>query len=262
MQKLINTAIQRIKTYDPIANGFADEPYYLAYSGGKDSDAVRILFALAGVKHDLVHSLSTVDAPETIRYINTIDGVRIDRPEITMWNLIPRKRVPPTRLMRYCCEYYKEAGGKGRFVATGVRWAEGTNRKKNRGSIEIANTRNRVVLNADNSADRRLFEACRMKGKRILNPIVDWSESDVWMFLREYSCQSNPLYWQGFSRVGCIGCPMSGVKGREKEFKRWPTYKTAYIHAFERMLAKRAADGLTTERWETGQDVFDWWMSN
>ena len=46
----VDQAIRRIKMYDPIANGWMDEPYYVAYSGGKDSDALRILFEMSGVK--------------------------------------------------------------------------------------------------------------------------------------------------------------------------------------------------------------------
>jgi len=37
-------AIERIKAFEPISNGFMDTPYYVAYSGGKDSDVIRILY--------------------------------------------------------------------------------------------------------------------------------------------------------------------------------------------------------------------------
>lgn len=43
----VQKAIDRLKAFEP-----ADEPYYLCYSGGKDSDCIRILADLAGVKHD------------------------------------------------------------------------------------------------------------------------------------------------------------------------------------------------------------------
>ena len=57
-------AIERLKAFEP------DDGYYLCYSGGKDSDVIRILAQLAGVKHEVVHNLTTVDAPETVRYVN------------------------------------------------------------------------------------------------------------------------------------------------------------------------------------------------
>ena len=51
-------AIEALKMFEP-----EDEPYYLCYSGGKDSDVIRILAQLAGVKHEIHHNLTTVDAP-------------------------------------------------------------------------------------------------------------------------------------------------------------------------------------------------------
>ena len=60
-------AIQYLQSFEP-----QEEPYYLCYSGGKDSDAIRILAQLAGVKHDIVHNHTTVDAPETVRYVRSI----------------------------------------------------------------------------------------------------------------------------------------------------------------------------------------------
>lgn len=40
-------AIQYLRSFQP-----ESEPYYLCYSGGKDSDCIRILEELAGVKHE------------------------------------------------------------------------------------------------------------------------------------------------------------------------------------------------------------------
>lgn len=139
-------AIQRLKSFEPV-----DEPYYLCYSGGKDSDCIRILASLAGVKHEIHHNLTTVDAPETIQYIKSIPNVIIDKAyysenekieflrgkQKTMWNLIVKKGIPPTRLLRYCCSELKENGGKGKLKITGVRAAESANRAKNAGIAKI-----------------------------------------------------------------------------------------------------------------------------
>lgn len=91
-------AIDRLRAFVP-PDG---EPYYLCYSGGKDSDCIRILADLAGVPHEIHHNLTTVDAPETVRYIKSIPGGIIHRPERSMWRLIVEKKYPPTRLARYC----------------------------------------------------------------------------------------------------------------------------------------------------------------
>ena len=49
-------AIEMLKNFEPLS-----EPYYLCYSGGKDSDCIRILAELAGVKCDITHNHTTVE---------------------------------------------------------------------------------------------------------------------------------------------------------------------------------------------------------
>lgn len=141
-----NGLIQKEKAAIERLRGFVPKdgtPYYLAYSGGKDSDVVRILAALADVPHEIHHSLTSVDAPETIAYIKTIANVRIDKARFsdgtpkTMWNLIPKKLVPPTRIARWCCSELKEGGGKYRLKITGVRWAESVARSQRSGMVQI-----------------------------------------------------------------------------------------------------------------------------
>jgi len=260
----VDIAIQRIRTFEPISNGLFDTPYYVAYSGGKDSDVIRILCELAGVKHDLVHNHTTVDAPETVRYIRGIvKPENINYPKESMWQLIVRKRFPPTRIARYCCEVLKEGGGKNRFVITGVRWSESTQRKS-RGHVEIQHKdkTKRVILNADNDEARRMFENCQTKGKRILNPIIDWTDADVWEFLELHGCKSNPLYQEGFRRIGCVGCPMARKAGMMREFERWPKYRDNYLRAFARMITARESAGLTVKNWETPEKVMEFWLDD
>lgn len=135
-------------------------------------------------------------------------------------------------------------------------------KKKNRGIYE--NGRN-VILNNDNDDKRMLFETCSLKATRVCNPIVDWTDKDVWYFLNDAKIPTNPLYQCGFNRVGCIGCPMDGTKGRYFEFARYPKYKKAYIKAFERMQQNRIVHGKTVDdmRWgKTGEEIFHWWMED
>ena len=104
-------AIRILKNFEP-----ETEPYYLCYSGGKDSDVIKLLAKLAGVRYEAEHCLTTVDAPETVQYIKQQQDVHIalaryaDGTHKTMWNLIVEKLFPPTRLVRYCCSELKEWG--------------------------------------------------------------------------------------------------------------------------------------------------------
>lgn len=270
-------AIQYLKTFEP-----KSEPYYLCYSGGKDSDCIRILAELAGVKHDIVHNHTTVDAPETVRYIRSIPKIEISYPELTMWQLIVKKKMPPTRLARYCCEKLKERGGMGRIKVTGVRWEESANRKESGGFVKIIGKKattlkaaeeqgvdyrqtkqGGIVLNNDNAETRRFVEHCYRTTSTMVNPIVDWSESDVWEFLHYYGCQSNPLYQCGENRIGCIGCPMQNFKGMKRDFYKYPKYRALYVRAFDKMLLARKEAGLETdEAWSDGEHVMRWWVGD
>lgn len=269
-------AIQYLRSFEP-----ESEPYYLCYSGGKDSDCIRILASLAGVKHDIVHNLTTVDAPETVRYVKSIPDVVINYPKLSMWQLIVKKKIPPTRLMRYCCKELKEHGGKGRMKITGVRWAESDNRRKNNDVVKIigkpATTKKTaekmgleyiqsekggIVLNDDNAETRRFVEHCYRTTSAMVNPIVDWTDTDVWEFLHHYGCASNPLYQCGESRVGCIGCPLQGFNGMKEDFARYPKYRDNYVRAFNRMLQARADAGQDNRDWKTGEDVMTWWVGD
>lgn len=272
----VQTSIQRLRMFEP------EEGYFVADSGGKDSCTVKALCKMAGVKHDCHYHATTVDPPELVRFIKAKHtDTEIQKPDHSMRELIIMKQFPPTRLMRYCCEHLKEAHGEGRVTVTGVRWAESGNRKANQGIVtfydkseelleaaeangaDFSNTvRGGVILNLDNDAGRRTVEMCYRTHKTIVNPIIDWTDEDVWEFIRAYNIPYCGLYDEGFKRLGCIGCPLGGFASMKREFERWPVYKRLYIGAFDEMLEARKRSGKTNHSilWTSGDDVFRWWI--
>ena len=253
------------------------QPLLITYSGGKDSDVLLRLAENSGIPFEVSHSLTTADAPETVRHVRdtfrrmeekgvkcVIDAhVQPDGSRLTMWNLIPKHLAPPTRIVRYCCAVLKEGDGKGRFIATGVRWAESVRRKNSRGLIEVSkrDKNKRLILMDDNDETRMQFENCKMKGRRVVNPIIGWGNKEVWDYAETEKICMNPLYGCGHTRVGCIGCPLASKRARIEEFIIWPKYKQAYIRAFDRMLEMKRMAGKSGS-WQTGVDVFNWWMEN
>ena len=275
----VQVAIERLQAFEP------PEGYYLAFSGGKDSVVIKALADMAEVKYDAHYNLTSVDPPELVRFIKTFDDVQIDIPrdkdgkQITMWNLIPKKKRPPTRIVRYCCKELKEWGGQGRFTVTGVRWEESPNRKNNQGEITVMSPKKKhreelldsgnfmrtrkggVVLNNDNEESRKMVEQCYRLAKTVLNPIIDWTEEDVWEFIHEYDVPYCKLYDEGYKRLGCIGCPMSGGNKMEQELSKHPKFKQAYVRAFDRMLKSGTERGIEYDKWNSGEDVYKWWVS-
>lgn len=287
LTKKVKGAIDRLKAFAP-KDG---DKYYIAYSGGKDSDAIRILATLADVPHELHHNLTTVDAPETVQYIKTIPGVIIDKATYkdgthkTMWNLLPKKKLPPTRLMRWCCSELKEWGGRGRLRVTGIRWDESRTRKENGDVVKIigkqkdtqkmlddmglqytVTRQGGIKMSMDNDMARDsgdFLQHCYRDRTVTVNPIVDWTERDVWDFLHHYGCASNPLYQCGEDRIGCVGCPLSGNRQQERDFAKYPRIRDNYVRAFDRMLKARAEAGLVNKiKWKDGKDVMRWWIGD
>lgn len=270
MDNKVKQAIERLKIADEMSRKYMDSPLYVCISGGKDSSVIQQIAIESGLQVIFSHSHTTVDAPETVYFIRTeFERLRelgyrceIRMPQKSMWQLIIDKNgLPPLRTMRYCCHYFKERpvltdGGKKAFIVTGVRWAESSARKSREVyEVNASKPKNAVrIPECDNDRERKLFEECRLKGERIVNPIIDWTDNDVWNFLNDRRVPVNPLYALGFKRVGCIGCPMASREQRKQQFERWPKYKEAYIRALDKGIQKGKEEG-KEYTWQDGEDA-------
>lgn len=238
---------------------------------------------MAGVKYDAHYNVTTVDPPELIRFIKRqYPEVEFDYPRdkdgnrISMWTLIPKKMIPPTRIARYCCAELKERGGGGRLKITGVRWSESARRKKSHGEAtftkskamqEIAKNeyshiaykltpQGGIALPLDNRENAQMVEACYRTHTTTINPIIDWTDDEVWEFIHEYKVPYCELYDKGYKRLGCIGCPMS--TNQEEELNRYPKYKHLYLLAFDKML--KGMDSTRITSWTDAESVMQWWF--
>lgn len=283
----VRKSIERLKAFEP------PEGYYLAFSGGKDSVVCKALCDLAGVKYDAHYTVTSVDPPELVQYIrDKHPDVSREIPRdtegkpITMWTLIPRHLMPPTRVFRYCCSHLKEPGGNGRMVVTGVRWSESSKRASSHGIVTMSaryspkkvlrqvvseNGTNfkqikggGVIMVNDNTESRRVVERCYARAATNLNPIVDWDDHDVWNFIRGGGYSYCDLYDCGFHRLGCILCPLSSRKNRLREAARWPKYKEQYLRSFAKMLEARKAQGRAgdAKEWTSPEAVYAWWLED
>lgn len=242
---------------------------------------------MAGVKFEAHYHVTSVEPPELIYFIREhYPDVIFDIPHdkdgkrISMWSLIRDAKTPPTRVMRYCCSWLKETNGDGRMTITGVRWAESARRKENQGVAVISgkpkttqkkadalgvdyrvSKSGALVMNEDNDENRRLAEFCYRTQKMLLNPIVDWTDEDVWDFLDNIvNVPHCSLYDEGFKRIGCIYRLSYGWGAKQRqEFARFQKFRALYVRAFDRMIAnrkeKRPGD------WQNGEEVMRWWLA-
>ena len=270
---------------------YYNKPLIVCYSGGKDSDVLLDIAknCLKPADFEVLNSHTTVDAPETVYHIRDVfkeceaqgikTEIRLPRDKdgklISMWSLVEKKKMPPTRIVRYCCQYLKETSTPNRMIALGVREDESAGRA-GREAFGVRPTRKTdneyrttshtfAMFRIDQTGKEGAYEcemikACKKNKDTICNPIYRFTESDIWQYIHAQNLTINPLYSRGYKRVGCVGCPLGGANNMRREFADYPKYKLNYIRAFDRMLKARIANGLPSGEWRNGEDVFKWWL--
>lgn len=208
LEDKIRRSIGLMRKYEQGALNLAPDGYYLAFSGGKDSCVIKQLAIESGVKFKSYYNLTTIDPPELVGFIKRHHGEVgwIKQAKPMLQYMVERGKGPPTKLMRWCCEAYKERGGNGRFKIIGVRVEESVRRAAWREFVPSSSS-------------------------PLLAPIAYWTDEDVWAFIRSRNLPYCELYDQGFKRLGCIGCPMAGREGQAREFARWPKYERMWKRA-------------------------------
>lgn len=231
-----------------------------AFSGGKDSLVNYMMCVKSNINFTPIYSLTSVDPPEVYNFIIKVFNPwaelkgypkviinkynkftekrakgKMTGKEITMWTLLANRTIPPTRLTRYCCDELKErTGDKGDTVFTGVRWEE----SRKRSTQKMVNF---------------------WKDKKMVRPIVDWTEVEVWSYILKNNIPYCELYDKGWNRVGCIGCPLGS--NMKKELEAYPKYKENYIRAFDKMVKYRKICYEEVKgNWKTGLDIYRWWI--
>lgn len=167
----------------------------------------------------------------------------------------------PSKRIRWCCADFKEGAGAGRVTLTGVRRKESARRAR-RNEMEVSGRRfsgtadefERWQAGQVEKIRRRML---RQQGKHlgedyfsidkdrevrciggkdtiIVNPLLDWSEQDVWYFLDSVAAVPHcELYDRGYRRIGCILCPMSSYRQKVREMQDYPHVRRLWIKAIK-----------------------------
>lgn len=201
----LNTIVQEASDFiRQQAGNLESDSMFVSFSGGKDSTVTSNLVLNALGKDEIIHIYgdTTLEYPESRKYINRF---RISHPRVPMITAKNRdqdffdlcdKLGPPSRLLRWCCTVFKTGaitktiemlfGEKTRIIAFhGIRRAESTSRSKY----------------------ERVSISPKITKQIVCQPIIDWLDFDVWLYILAYSLDFNEAYRLGFSRVGCWCCP-------------------------------------------------------
>lgn len=228
----VDIAIMRIREFAPNL----PEIYKLAFSGGKDSIVVYDLAEKSGVCFEPFYNWTGIDPPELLRFVKSnYPNINIKRPLKSIWKLIDEHCILPTRRIRFCCEDLKESSNTKGIYITGIRWQESPNRHK-----------------------RRMFEYSKKYSEiKFIHPIIDWSEKEVWQYIRDNKLTYCELYDQGFDRLGCILCPYTRGSILKLEMERYPKYVEMWRRAAQRLFDK----GYKPKGCASGDALFQWWLT-
>jgi len=58
-------------------------------------------------------------------------------------------------------------------------------------------------------------------GLKKINPLLDWSEKDIWQYIRDNDIPYNQLHEQGFPSIGCEPCTRAITVGEDPRSGRW-----------------------------------------
>lgn len=260
-------SIELLHKTEALALRYYDKGFYLAFSGGKDSQALYYVAKLAGVKYESHYSLTTLDPPELVRFIRReYPDVIIDRPEMTFAQLCLKKKALPTMLMRFCCAVLKETKGANTVTLTGVRRQESVQRS-HRNEAELVTRRKddnftgtlEQLDQFTRSKEVEGVQCVRGNDKFVINPIIDWVEADVWYFLNEVVHANHcELYDRGWKRIGCLFCPIASQKEIVIQGRVYPKYKALILRTIHRLRENGYMNKYSDL---TDEEIFEWWIS-
>jgi phosphoadenosine phosphosulfate reductase len=193
----------------------------VSFSGGKDSTVTAYLVKKALGNATLLFSNTGIEFPETVGFVREfakrIGAELIERNPTRTFFEACEELGPPGRMMRWCCftqksapinAYYSELGEEV-LSFDGIRSVESNARSK--------------------------YEKIRKNTKIIKQysayPLFDWSDLEIWLYILFRKIQINPLYSEGYSRIGCWACPNNGKfddflfgKTHPDLYKKWTDF--------------------------------------
>jgi phosphoadenosine phosphosulfate reductase len=232
---MIDEAVRFIKNHEP------SEGYFVAFSGGKDSILALELTRMAGVKHKVFYTCSSIEPPETIKFIREFySEVTFLYPKTTFWELI-RRKFPPLRTKRWCCDFLRKHPSR-----------------------KVPLRRRIMGLRIEESRKRAAMPRIDLNYREhttIYKPIFLWKEWAVWEFIERYDLPYPSLYDEGWDRIGCVVCPFictPDMKMIERNRERWPGIYKAFEHAVTRWFEERLDRGASFKE-ESAREYIESW---
>ena len=261
LNQKIEYSIELLKKAEHLALQLDPENgFYLAFSGGKDSQALYHIAKMAGVKFKAYMNLTSVDPPEVIRFVKKqYPDVELIKPKMSIYDMACRKHLLPTRKLRWCCAEFKEISGAGKVTLLGIRKQESIRRsKREEVSVNIKSKRLEQTFDQWSEHEEEMITCVKGKDKILISPIIYWTGYDVWNFLnKKINVPHCSLYDKGYHRIGCILCPMSSKKEKIRDCKQFPHVRKKWINTIQKLIDK----GYIDHNFNNVEFGFNWWIS-
>ena len=81
-----------------------------------------------------------------------------------------------------------------------------------------------------------------------INPLINWTEEDVWDYIKKYDVPYNKLHDKGFLSIGCASCTRAVAPGEHVRSGRWwwedPEQKECGLHVVNGKLIRKQIKGI------------------
>lgn len=222
--------------------------FHVAFSGGKDSavllDLVKkalpkgsfvVVFGDTGMEfsdtYDVVEKTRQACEKEEIPFYVAKSHLETEK----SWEMF----APPSRVLRWCCSVHKS-------TPQTLKLREITGKDDYTGLAFVG-------VRAQESATRAEYEyenyGKKQRGQYSHNSILEWTSSEIWLYIYANEIIMNDAYKKGSSRVGCICCPMGGGKASFTERINYPQESEVFL---SHIRNSNARTNITAENYVAG----------
>jgi phosphoadenosine phosphosulfate reductase len=188
-------------------------PVVVSYSGGKDSLVALHLVLRAGIEPVMLFNDTGLELPETVKNVNEVSeiyGLRLINASAgdKFWDAV-RVFGPPGKDYRWCCKVIKlvpiSRAYKNNF----------------RGNV-LSVVGQRAFESIDRSLSGSVWRNRWLPEVLSMSPVQDWDQISVWSYIYANKLPVNPLYFEGFERLGCYLCPAANVAEYYEVRRKYP----------------------------------------
>ncbi len=188
-------------------------PIVVSYSGGKDSLVALHLVLKAGIEPTMLFNDTGLELPETLRNVREVSeayGLKLINADAgnKFWEAV-RVFGPPGKDYRWCCKVVKLVPISRAYKSSF------------RGSV-LSIVGQRAFESIDRSLSGSVWRNRWLPGVLSMSPIQEWDQISVWSYIHVNKLPVNPLYFEGFERLGCYLCPAANVAEYHEIKKKYP----------------------------------------